>query len=105
MILVGSVTLSCRFEHVSCSVPGSRFNTAHWASVAHRRKPPGKPPGHGRPLNNGHDVNGHDKSIAVRFFALFQRMQEYGLVTSDVVFFCNSFLCLLFGTLPLVQNT
>ncbi|KAK9908503.1 hypothetical protein WJX75_008761 [Coccomyxa subellipsoidea] len=52
-----------RFEHVSCSVPGSRFNTAHWASVAHRRKPPGH--GHGRPLTNGHDLNGHDKSIAM----------------------------------------
>lgn len=61
--LKAEAMLACRFEHVSCSVPGSRFNTAHWASVAHRRKPPA----HGRPLTNGHDLNGHDKSIAVRF--------------------------------------
>ncbi|EIE21490.1 hypothetical protein COCSUDRAFT_66913 [Coccomyxa subellipsoidea C-169] len=45
-----------RFEHVSCSVPGSRFNRAHWANAVQY----GKPAGHGRPL-----ANGQDRSIAM----------------------------------------
>lgn len=49
---------ACRFEHVSCSVPGSRFTAAHWATSSGLR---GKAPGHGRPI-----ANGHDKGNAVR---------------------------------------
>ena len=38
--------LVCRFEHVSCSVPGSRFSADHWGNQG--------PTAGGNALTNGH---------------------------------------------------
>lgn len=40
----------CRFENVTCAVPGSRFNDSHWGNTA---GPNGQRAGHGRPVGAG----------------------------------------------------
>ena len=37
----------CRFENVTCAVPGSRFNDSHWGNTAGLN---GQRAGHGRPV-------------------------------------------------------
>ena len=41
------ICLCCRFENVTCAVPGSRFNDSHWGNTA---LADGRQAGHGRPL-------------------------------------------------------
>ena len=42
--------LCCRFENVTCAVPGSRFNDSHWSNTAGAT---GQRAGHGRPVGPG----------------------------------------------------